>query len=169
MKQELPPVRAAQPEDYPQIMQLCKELHEENGAAGVDWQKVQQIIIDGINRDAAMIGLIGQVGAIEAIIYLNFSAMWYSEEVFLQELFAYVRPDFRRTKNAKALLRFAKAAAKRLKCRLLIGVISNTRTAAKLRLYERELGNPVGGYFFLKGDDDVRRRAEANEQKHIYA
>lgn len=151
MKQELPLVRAAQPEDFPQIMQLCAQLHEENGAADVDWPKVTETIIHGINRNHAMIGLIGAVENIEAIIYLNFSTLWYTDEILLQELFAYVRPEYRKTRNAKALLQFARNTAKRLKCKLLIGVISNARTAAKLELYKRQLGQPVGGYFFLEG------------------
>ena len=29
----------------------------------------------------------------------------------------------------------------------MIGVVSNERTAAKMLLYERQLGKPVGGYF----------------------
>lgn len=149
--QELPLVRAAQPEDFPQIMQLCAQLHEENGAADVDWPKVTETIIHGINRNHATIGCIGAVGDIEAIIYLNFSTLWYTDEILLQELFAYVRPEYRKTRNAKALLQFARNTAKRLQCKLLIGVISNTRTAAKLELYKRQLGQPVGGFFFLEG------------------
>lgn len=150
-KQDLPLVRAAQPEDFQQIMQLCADLHEENGAADVDWPKVTETIIHGINRNHATIGVIGPVNALEAVIYLNFSTLWYSDEILLQELFAYVRPEHRKTRNARALLQFARDTAKRLKCKLLIGVISNTRTAAKLELYTRQLGAPVGGYFYLEG------------------
>lgn len=148
---ELPLVRAAVPEDFEQIMKLCAQLHEENGAADVDWPKVTETIIHGINRNHAMIGIIGPVGGIEGVIYLNFSTLWYTGEILLQELFAYVCPEKRKSQNARALLTFARNTAKRLQCKLLIGVISNTRTAAKIKLYERVLGQPSGGYFFLEG------------------
>lgn len=145
-----PAVRAARPDDYPQIMQMCALLHEENGAVAVDWPTVEATIMRGINNDMAMIGVIGKVGHIEGMVYLKFSSMWYSVEPMLEELFLYVQPEFRRSANAKALLQFTRATAKKLKLRLIIGVISSKQTEAKLRLYERQLGTPRGGVFFIQ-------------------
>jgi GNAT superfamily N-acetyltransferase len=147
---QVPLVRVAVPEDWQQIIQMCEELHAENGAASVDWPTVEAIIAKGINKDGAMIGVIGPVNAIKGITYLKFSKLWYSEDIFLEELFLYVRPEHRRSDNAKLLLKFARESAKRLKVPLLIGVISNERTKAKLGLYARQLGAPVGGFFFLE-------------------
>lgn len=144
-----PAVRAARPEDYAEIMQMCADLHEENGAVDVDWPTVEETVMRGINNDLAMIGLIGKTGSIEGMTYIKFSSFWYSKTVLLEELFLYVKPEFRRSPNAKTLLRWVRATRKKLGCRLIIGVISNERTEAKLALYKRELGKPVGGYFFL--------------------
>ncbi|MDE2101789.1 MAG: hypothetical protein KGL39_31370, partial [Patescibacteria group bacterium] len=59
----------------------------------------------------------------------------------------YVRPEFRRTSNARDLIEFGKHCAKELGIPLVIGVVSNERTRAKMELYRRRLGDPVGGYF----------------------
>lgn len=148
---EKPPVvRAARPEDWDEIMQMCADLHEENGVFDVHWPTVEETIIRGINNDHAMLGVIGKTGSIEAMGYLKFSSMWYSQTVILEELFMYVKPEHRRSPNAKTLLQWAKATRKKLGVRLIIGVISTTKTQAKLKLYERALGAPVGGFFFLE-------------------
>lgn len=150
----LPVVRMAVPEDYPQIIALGEDLHAENGHSSIDYDVAEAAIMEAINRKHAMIGVIGDVGAIEAVIFLRFASFWNSRDVFLEELFAYVRPEFRKTKNARALLTFAKATADALELPLMIGVLSSHRTKGKLRLYEKHFGQPVGGYFFIGGHKD---------------
>jgi hypothetical protein len=39
----------------------------------------------------------------------------------------------------------------------VIGVVSNERTKAKMELYRRQLGEPVGGYFLTIRPSDGRR------------
>jgi hypothetical protein len=73
--------------------------------------------------------------------------MWYSRDVFIEELFNYVRPAFRSSSNSQDLIAFGKAVADATELRLLIGVLSNIRTEAKVRLYRKALGSPVGAYF----------------------
>jgi len=146
----LPQVRAAAPEDFPQIMELCRQLYAENGARNVKWGNVERVIINGINGRDGIIGVIGDVGKeLGGMIYLKFSSMWYSEEEILEELFCFVpdRPDLRRGKNCRVLIQFAMLCSSRLKIPLLIGIISNTRTQAKIRLYRRLLGEPAGAFF----------------------
>lgn len=152
-----PVVRYAVPEDYPQIIALGEELHAENGHSDIDYDVAEAAIMEAINRKHAMIGVIGDVGKIEGIIFLRFASFWNSRDVFLEELFLYVPPEFRKTGNAKALLLFAKDVAERLELPLMIGVLSNHRTRAKLRLYEKHLGAPVGGYFFIGGAKEKMR------------
>lgn len=146
----LPVVRYATPADYPQIISMSEALHEENGHSDIDYDVAEKAIMDAIGRQQSIIGLIGPVGAIEGIIFLRFAAFWYTRKLMLEELFLYVPPEYRKTGNAKALLTFARDAAKRLKLPLMIGVLSSSRTKAKLRLYEKHLGEPVGGYFFVE-------------------
>ncbi len=144
----LPQVRSAVPEDFPQLMALCGQLYQENGAVNVDWGRVEAKIAQGVNGMQSVIGLIGDVHAVQAMIYLQISDLWYSGEIVLEELFSYVSPEYRRTRNARALLEFAKTAATNFNVPLLIGVISNTRTQAKVDMYERVLGSMKGAFFF---------------------
>ncbi len=157
-----PVVRYAEPADYPQIIMLGEELHAENGHSAIDYPIAEAAIMEAINRNRALIGVIGPVGSIEGIIFLRFASFWNSSEVFLEELFMMVPKEYRKTHNARALLTFAKDTADKLKLPLMIGVLSNHRTKAKLRLYQKHFGEPAGGYFFLypKGWDK-------NDTRHI--
>lgn len=152
---QLPTVRYATPADYPQIIAMSEALHEENGHGNIDYPTAEAAIISAINLDRAIIGIIGPVGAIQGIIFLRFASFWYSKEVFLEELFLFVVPEYRKgTHLARSLLTFAKSTSERLNLPLMIGVLSNHRTKAKLRLYEKNLGAPVGGYFFVGGEKE---------------
>ncbi len=153
MNQQIAPaVRYAMPEDYPHIIEMSEDLHRENGHQTIDYNVAEAAIMDAINGNKALIGVIGPVGKLEGIVFLRFASFWMSSDVFLEELFLYVPPAYRKTPNAKTLITFAKNAAEKLDLPLMIGVLSNHRTKAKLRLYEKHLGEPVGGYFFVGGN-----------------
>lgn len=163
----LPQVRSAVPEDFPQLMALCGQLYQENGAVNVDWGRVEAKVAQGVNGMQAVIGVIGEVRAIQAMIYLQITDLWYSGEIILEELFSYVSPEYRRTRNARAILEFAKSAAVNFNVPLLVGVTSNTRTQAKIEMYERILGPTKGALFFYNvkkwkelEQPDVRRRKQ---------
>jgi putative aminopeptidase FrvX len=61
----------------------------------------------------------------------------------------YVHPEYRASKGGRArkLVEFAKKCSEELNLPLMIGVLSNSRTDAKIKLYERQFGNPVGTFF----------------------
>jgi hypothetical protein len=80
---------------------------------------------------------------------------WYTKEPHLEELWAFVRPEFRKSRNAQALVEFAKALAVELKRPLLIGVLSSHRTEQKVRMYRRKLGAPKGAYFLYNAETGV--------------
>src|SRR5882724_612624 len=101
-----PRVRCAVTADYPQLMDLCAELHDENGISEVDWDMVGSTLMKGIVGDGASIGIIGAVHNVQAAIYLSINHFWYSSQSVLMELFSYVRPEYRRSSNAKVLLEF---------------------------------------------------------------
>lgn len=140
-------VRTAVPDDFPAIMELCRLLYLENGATKVNWETVQNTIFKGINGEMATLGVIGPSSHLEGMIYIRFASMWYSDELILEEIYNFVHPNHRRSKNARSLTEFAKQASDKLGVPLLIGIISNERTAAKIRLYERTFGKPSGAYF----------------------
>lgn len=102
------------------------------------------------DRKGGVIGVIGDPGNIEALIFLLISSFWYSSAWHLEELFSYVRPQFRKSTHAKALVEWAKRASDEIGIPLVIGIISNTRTEAKVRLYRRQLKDPAGAFFVYR-------------------
>lgn len=154
-EQDLPQVRTGVEADIPQIIEMGRMLHAENAMMPLSLQRVEDAARRGIAQDMAMIGIIGDVGKAEAMIGLTVGRFWYTDSFHLEELFAFVRPEFRKSNNAKALIEFAKSSALRIGVPLLIGVISNERTEAKTRLYERRLGKPSGAYFLFNGKTGI--------------
>lgn len=146
---EVPRVRLAKPEDEDEIFAICKLLHDENGLFPMSEQKVRARIRECTEQRGGIIGVIGDPGDIQAIVCLIINQFWYSDTFSLDEQFAYVLPNHRRSENAKELIIFAKACAQELKLPLVIGVLSTERTRAKVRLYERQLGSPSGAYFLV--------------------
>lgn len=151
MSIQLPVVRYACPQDYPQIISMTEALHAENGQMEIDYPTAEAAIMQAINLERSMIGVIGPVGAIQGLIFLRFAEFWFSRNnPFLEEMLSYVSPEYRKgTHNARALLTFARNAADRLNLPLMIGVLSLERTKAKLALYQKHFGEPVGGWFWL--------------------
>lgn len=140
-------VRFAERVDFDQVMFLCRQLHEENGLFEMNEDCVRDVLMAHFDRQGGIIGVIGEPGCLEAAIVLRMSRMWYSGQTFLDELFSFVLPEFRRSDNAKELIEFAKSCAVDINVPLVIGIISNHRTKAKVKLYERKLGTPVGAFF----------------------
>jgi GNAT superfamily N-acetyltransferase len=147
----LPRVRLAVENDIPQLVAIGRELHRENGLMSFSEQRAYEIAVRAVRQDRVICGVIGPVTKIEGIILLTVGMFWYSNDPHLEELFAYVRPEFRRSNRAKALIMFAKQCAVELNVPLLIGIISNERTESKIRLYRRQLGKPAGAYWLFNG------------------
>ena len=139
-------VRLATTEDLPELMKLCHMLHDENGIFSMDDDMVLETLQLGTNRKGGIIGVIGTEQHLEGMIYMQVSNFWYSRQPYLVELFNFVHPDHRKSNHAKALIEFAKNCTDD-KLRLVIGIISNERTKAKVKLYERSLGQPAGAFF----------------------
>lgn len=159
--EEVPRVRLAKPEDEDEIFAICKLLHAENGLFPMDEEKVRARIRECTGQKGGIIGVIGRPGEVEAIICLVINQFWYSSEWSLDEQFAYVLPNHRRSSNAKELIIFAKACAEQLNLPLVIGVLSNERTEAKVRLYERQLGAPAGAFFLVGAKTGYSQEASA--------
>jgi hypothetical protein len=142
-----PVVRLATMDDLMDLLAMGRELHKENGMLNLDDDLIWQGAIDAIKGNNSVVGVIGPVGNIEAAIHLAFRKFWYTSDWHLEELWAYVRPQFRNSTNAKSLVQYAKHCADVLNVPLLIGILSNEKTEAKVALYRRQLGNPTGAYF----------------------
>lgn len=140
-------VRKATREDAPELMELCRDLHAENGMFQMDEAKVSSMLEKAFLQQGAIIGALGPTGAVEGAIFMLISSFWYTNEWCLEELFNYVKPEHRRSTNAKELINFGKRCSDELGIPLVIGVVSNERTKAKVGLYQRQLADPVGAYF----------------------
>jgi hypothetical protein len=70
----------------------------------------------------------------------------------------YVAPDYRRSRNADALIHFGFDLSMRLSAAygfrvpFIAGLLTNKQTAAKVRLYRRMFGNPAGAFFVFNSD-----------------
>jgi N-acetylglutamate synthase-like GNAT family acetyltransferase len=139
-------VRVATPEDRDQIYDLIRLVAEENGLFPLSERKMRYQVDRFYGGQPIVIGVIGPVGAIEGGIFLSIEEPYYSDAMHIVELFSVVRPEHRKSTHAKALIEFAKHCSDSLKLTLFIGVVSNIRTQAKIRLYERQL-TMAGAYF----------------------
>ena len=140
------PVRKATIADRSQILEMCEENHRDNGQFSLSMPKVEAMIDKAFNGGGAIIGVVG-VSQIEGMLILLISQFWYTSDWCLEEIQNFVRPQFRRSTHAKDMINFGRRCSDELGIPLVIGVVSNERTKAKMELYRRQLGDPVGGYF----------------------
>jgi hypothetical protein len=162
-----PTVRLATAAEEEEIMEMCREIHAENGLVSMAEDKVRDMLHRAFNKEGGIIGLIGPPGALEAIIMIVMTSFWSSNDTHLEELFAYVRRPFRtkfagadtvKMPHAEALVKFAKKCSDEIGVPLVIGIITNKRMAGKVRLYRTILGYPAGAYFvvnpkWINGED----------------
>jgi hypothetical protein len=156
-------VRPAVPRDEAELWRLLRLLWTENAMFAISDRKVQ-FYLDRLLKPhlippddlgpRGFIGVIGPVGALEACIMLTVGSVWYSEDWTLDEHLNFVDPAHRQSEHAKALISYAKHCSDEIGIRLVIGVLSTKRTAAKVRLYERQL-TQAGSFFVHPAPDDV--------------
>jgi hypothetical protein len=145
-------VRTGQPQDMPITMEMAREVARENGIVQMDEKKVAQEFWPALNLDGGIVGIIGEDRtAPEGFILLRVARQWYSSDPTLEERVAFVRADYRAKKGGRArkLCEFAKHTAETLRLPLTIGILSNQRTEAKIRLYKRVFGEPAGAFWLI--------------------
>ena len=131
------------------VMELCHQLHEENGIFKMDDEKVRAMLARAFDRQGGILAGVGEPGKIEGLLYILLSSFWYSNDPHWEELFLYVKPEYRKSRNAIELLRFAKWCADESGFPLFIGILSNHSTERKELLYERQLHQNSNGRFFV--------------------
>jgi GNAT superfamily N-acetyltransferase len=148
--QETLEIRIATPEDVHTVMELALSACDENGFVNPNPQKLLAEIWPALNRDHGLVGIISTPGGkAEGAILLRIGAMWYSDDQVLEEKAIFIHPEYRSAKGGRArqLCEFSKQVADGLGIPLIIGVLSNQRTEAKVKLYERQFGKPSGAFF----------------------
>lgn len=147
-------VRVAGPDDLDEIMALALAACDENAFLNPDPGKLAADIWPALHQDHGICAVIGAPGgAIEGVVLMRIGHMWYSNDMCVEEKAVFVHPDFRAAKGGRArqLCEFSRKTADALGLPLIIGVLSNARTAGKVRMYSRIFGEPAGAFFLYNG------------------
>lgn len=158
-------VRIATRSDEDEVMRLLTIMHAEGGILPLDEMEARKTFNMAFDRQGGILGVVGEPGDIKAMIFLLISRYWYTSHHHLEELFNFVRPDVRKSKEnyAPRMIEFAKKCANEIGIPLLIGVLTNQRMEGKVRLYRRSLGVPAGA-LFVHFPEGMGWQNEANEE-----
>jgi GNAT superfamily N-acetyltransferase len=143
------PIRLADDDDELAILDMCRLMHREQPYHPLNIGKVAAMVRLAIHQGPERRGILGVIGErdhLRAAIFLLIEPIWYSDDWQILEFFNYVRPEYRRQAYAQDLISYAKKCSDQIGLDLTIGVFSNIRTAAKIRLYRRWV--PQFGAFF---------------------
>lgn len=143
-------IRLGMPEDLDRLMEISMMACEENGFLDPNPGKLASEIWPALHQDHGVVGVIGpKDGEIEGAVLLRIGTLWYSDSYVVEEKAIFIHPDYRSAQGgrAKQLCEFSKKVADSLGIALIIGVLSNSRTEAKVRMYERQFGKPSGAFF----------------------
>lgn len=152
-------VRTAKGDDLQECWRLLLQAFNENAQFSLAPEKVDWLVQRALRPELiaswdtgprGVIGVIGPVGALEALVLMMVSDYWYTHDKHLAEYLVYVDPECRRSFHARALIKWMKDQSDATALPLLTGVISNTRTKAKVDLYGRMLPK-VGEFYLYRG------------------
>lgn len=159
-------IRIGTPNDVDDVMELAMQACDENAFVQPNPKRLLEDIWPALNLDRGLLGIIGEEGGKpQGVVLLRIGKMWYSDQDVVEEKAIFIHPEYRSAKGGRArkLCEFSKKIADGLKIPLIIGVLSNSRTEGKIRLYERQFGKPTGAFFlygaksgFLKEQSDGR-------------
>lgn len=154
-------VREGVVEDFPELMRLAVDATRENAFVEPDTMMLAEHMYAALTKQMGVAGVIGGGPGepLEGAIVLRIGPLWYSPELILEEKAIYVAPEFRSAKGGRArkLAEWAKGVSEKLGIPLAIGVLSNSRTEAKIRLYERVFGAPAGVYFLYNAKTGMEK------------
>jgi GNAT superfamily N-acetyltransferase len=152
---DCPDIRLAEIEDIPSLMALTKLAADEDAQHPYDAEKVWNVVRRHYDKTGGLVAVAGEKGEpIKGFLIMIVDEIWYSPDYQLLELSLFVAPEHRKSTLAKQLMAFSKAASEGLKLDLTIGVLSNERTEAKVRLYQRQFKS-AGAYFLYRPQSAV--------------
>jgi hypothetical protein len=136
------------------MMDIAMAASEENSLTNFSPRKLLEEIYSSLCLHHGIVGIIGEPGRqIEAAILMRIESLWYTDDLSIIERAIFVHPDFRAAKGGRAakLCDWAKRVANEMNLPLVIGILSSQRTAAKVKLYERQFGEAAGAYWIVGG------------------
>jgi hypothetical protein len=147
-------IRIGKKEDVDEVMRIAMMACEENGFVEPNPERLLDDIWPALNLEQGMVGIIGPKGTkeVQGAVLLRIGNLWYSDKKIIEEKAIFVDPKYRSAKGgrAKKLCEFSKKVSDELGIPLVIGVLSNHRTAGKVRMYQRIFGEPSGAFFLYQ-------------------
>ncbi len=142
-----PRIEEATLDNFEEVFFLLMEMHKEVGLCKLDRAKTVDAIQATISHGQVFLAfrgndLIGSIGA-------EYAAFWYSDEVFLQDKWFYVRPGFRASKAAQMLLLALRDFAYENAYPLCCGVTSEKDLDRKINFMSRHMQH--AGALFVEG------------------
>lgn len=146
------PVRLAAPDDEDELLDMCRARHAEEALRtsagrpfGFSEEKARATLQRALQRgrnepDAgqAWCGVLGAPNRLMGGVYLTVQSPHDSDDVYLMELWNWVYPEYRRSTDTSALIRFSQALAGALQLPLVGGVVSyDLGEPAKMRFFRR--------------------------------
>lgn len=138
-------------DDLDDMMELSLMGAAENGISNANPRKILEEVYPALTRQGGLMGKIGpRGGKPQGGVLLRVVVPWYTDQEVLEERAIFIHPDYRSAKGGRAarLCEFSVKASDALGLPLMIGILSNHRTAAKVKLYTRFFGEPQGAYWF---------------------
>lgn len=146
-------IRIGNIQDVHQVMEIAIEMHKEIGITDFDAQKFLKELYPALCLEKGIVGIIdGPDGIVEGGVLLRVGQLFYSTEEVLEDRGVFVRPELRSAKGGRArkLIEFCKKVADELNLTLIAGIQNDVRTQGKIKLYERQFGEPIGALFMYK-------------------
>jgi GNAT superfamily N-acetyltransferase len=151
-------VRIATKDDAHQVMKLALMIHEEIGVSSLSPEKVLHEVYPALCHDHGVVGVVeNDEKEIIGAVLIRVVKLFYSDEPILEERGLFIHPDYRAAKGgmARKLCEFCKKVADNLGMPLRISVENDVRTKGKVRLFERQFGEPIGALFMYKPNGAV--------------
>lgn len=133
-------LRLARPGDEERLFDICLEAYRENGFAGIDQDNVRAIIGAACrSENGYVMAFVDGPACIEAVIGLQPQRSWFGDDAswFYTDLLAYVRAQFRASRHAVKLLRFAQWWAEQAGSPVLFNVFPREGFERKAAFFAR--------------------------------
>jgi len=142
-------ISVATPDDLPEICELLRAMHAENGVGQVNDKKALGVITQRINDGGCMI--CRQHGRLVGSVAIYKDTWWYSDEKVFFDQWFFVHPEFRAFGHATRLLAALKQACRNTGVPLVLHVGTPIDALSKLKFFKKHL-TPFGGSFVFYPD-----------------
>jgi GNAT superfamily N-acetyltransferase len=137
--------------DLPRVLDLLVMLHTETPHARLSLSRLEEGALECLQSGIVILSTT-LAGEVVGTLGLCIETPWFSEEEWLCDRWMFVHPAHRRTPHARTLLDAAKRLAEEQGYRLQMAVTGyGPRTAGKVRLFSRVLGEPTGAIWHVRG------------------